>query len=255
MKETQNITSVYTLWKEFSKVDEGNNLDFQLDVYKKLLRFFQAGDYFYVIFNFNLINLEYVSPNIEKVLGYPADTFTIDKLLNNIHPDDQIWFSNFEKETAIFLKQLTSEELFDYKIQYDLRICNSKGTYQRLLFQVITIQLYADGGIQRTLSLFTDITHLKENGAPTLSFVNINGGASFINVLPGKKLIPFKDVLTKREKEVLELIIQGKQNKEIASILFISKQTVDKHRKNMILKTNSKNSGELIGTALKNGWI
>jgi DNA-binding CsgD family transcriptional regulator len=255
MQESANINEVFTLWKEFSKVEDNNKLEFQLEIYKKLLRFFQAGDYFYVIFNLNLINLEFVSANINNVLGYQAETFTIEKLLNAIHPEDQVWFSNFEKETAAFLTKLPIEQVFDYKIQYDLRVRCADDQYKRLLFQVVTIQQYADGGIQRTLSLFTDITHLKEKGNPVLSFVNIIGGTSYINVSPGKKLIPYKEVLSKREKEILQYIIAGKLNKEIAEILFISKQTVDTHRKNMLIKTNSKNSGELIGKAISNGWI
>jgi DNA-binding CsgD family transcriptional regulator len=54
---------------------------------------------------------------------------------------------------------------------------------------------------------------------------------------------------------VLKLLIEGKLSKEISSILKISKQTVDTHRKNMLHKKNLSNTGELIGKAIRYGWI
>ncbi|HTH31462.1 MAG TPA: LuxR C-terminal-related transcriptional regulator, partial [Lacibacter sp.] len=60
---------------------------------------------------------------------------------------------------------------------------------------------------------------------------------------------------TKREKQVLKLLIEGKPSKEISSLLKISKQTVDTHRKNMLHKKHLSNTGELIGKAIRCGWI
>ncbi|HEX5625633.1 MAG TPA: response regulator transcription factor, partial [Saprospiraceae bacterium] len=55
--------------------------------------------------------------------------------------------------------------------------------------------------------------------------------------------------LTKREKEILELIAKGKSNKDIAALLFISKDTVSVHRKNLMRKLNVKNASGLIKVA------
>lgn len=52
--------------------------------------------------------------------------------------------------------------------------------------------------------------------------------------------------LTKREKEVLILISQGKISSEIADLLFISAKTVNTHRQNLIKKFNVKNTAALI---------
>jgi DNA-binding CsgD family transcriptional regulator len=50
-------------------------------------------------------------------------------------------------------------------------------------------------------------------------------------------------------------LLEGKISKEIAGILHISKQTVDTHRRNMLLKNGLVNTNELISTALKQGWL
>ena len=168
MKELSSVNSIYNIWKEFGKTEDTADLPFQLEIYKKLLRFFQAGDYFYCIFNLNTIGLDFVSANVEQVMGYTSAEFSIDFLLKSIHPDDITWFSVFENESAKFLKTLSQEDLFNYKIQYDLRMRKKNGSYARILFQVVTIQQHTDGVIHRTLALLTDITHLKENGKPKL---------------------------------------------------------------------------------------
>ncbi|MBL7738107.1 MAG: response regulator transcription factor [Chitinophagaceae bacterium] len=56
-------------------------------------------------------------------------------------------------------------------------------------------------------------------------------------------------VLTRREKEVLELIAEGMTNNEIAQKLFISITTVDTHRKNLLAKLEAKNTASLIRMA------
>lgn len=56
-------------------------------------------------------------------------------------------------------------------------------------------------------------------------------------------------VITRREKEVLDLIAEGMTNNEIAQTLFISITTVDTHRKNLLTKFNAKNTALLIRIA------
>ena len=61
--------------------------------------------------------------------------------------------------------------------------------------------------------------------------------------------------LSRREKEILLKICEGLSNQEIADALFISKRTVDKHRANLLGKTNSKNTASLILFAIRNKLI
>jgi DNA-binding NarL/FixJ family response regulator len=58
--------------------------------------------------------------------------------------------------------------------------------------------------------------------------------------------------LTTREKEVLQLILKEYSNKEIAEELFISLRTVEAHKRNLQMKTGSKNAAGLVMYALSN---
>jgi DNA-binding NarL/FixJ family response regulator len=62
-------------------------------------------------------------------------------------------------------------------------------------------------------------------------------------------------VLTKREKEILEMIAEGLTNQEIATQLFLTTTTIDSHRKNMLTKFNAKNTAALIKIAVSNHLI
>jgi two-component system nitrate/nitrite response regulator NarL len=66
----------------------------------------------------------------------------------------------------------------------------------------------------------------------------------------------FKEVpLTKREIEILKLIASGYSNQEIANILYISYNTVDTHRKNIMHKLSIKNTAGLVRYAIEKGLI
>jgi DNA-binding NarL/FixJ family response regulator len=58
--------------------------------------------------------------------------------------------------------------------------------------------------------------------------------------------------LSAQEKQIIRLIIEGKTSKEIAGVLFISKTTVDTHRKNINKKLEISNSSSLIKFAHEN---
>jgi two-component system, NarL family, response regulator NreC len=63
------------------------------------------------------------------------------------------------------------------------------------------------------------------------------------------------DLLTAREREVLQLIAEGKSNKDIANLLNLSVYTVESHRSNLMEKLNVRGLPELILYAVRKGII
>ncbi|HBS85317.1 MAG: hypothetical protein A2W91_16045 [Bacteroidetes bacterium GWF2_38_335] len=61
--------------------------------------------------------------------------------------------------------------------------------------------------------------------------------------------------LTRREKEILQLIAEGLSNKEIADILFLSERTIVGHKTNLLSKTGCKNTLSLMSYAIKNKLV
>jgi DNA-binding CsgD family transcriptional regulator len=248
-------TEANNIWKKASGTTTPEQLRFELDLYKKLLSFFQVGDYYYMIFNISILDLEFTSKEIETVLGYHPSEFNMLTVIEKAHPDDRPYFLNFENKATEFFATLPIEKFMKYKIRYDYRIKKKNGEYIRILQQSTVIEHDENGGIIRTLVVHTDITHLKAEGKPVFSIIGLDGEPSYINIDVEKVFSVSKEFLSKREKQVLSLLIEGKLSKEIGDILHISKQTVDKHRKNMVAKNGLKNTAGLISTAIRRGWL
>ncbi len=65
---------------------------------------------------------------------------------------------------------------------------------------------------------------------------------------------PFKN-LTKREKQILSLVVDGYTSKAMAAKLNLSPRTVDHHRANLLKKFDMKNSVDLVNFAIRNGYV
>ncbi len=64
-----------------------------------------------------------------------------------------------------------------------------------------------------------------------------------------------EEALTNREREILKLIAEGKSNKEIGDLLFISVRTVERHRANIMDKLKLRKTAELVQYALRKHFV
>ena len=121
-----------------------------------------------------------------------------------------------------------------------------------------------------TFNQQTVIQDMMENGASGYVLKNATKEElleAISVVLKGKKYFSFETALalreskqrqpliTRREKEVLQLIAEGLTNGEISEKLFISVPTVNTHRKSLLEKFEVKNTAALIGKAIKSGVL
>lgn len=63
------------------------------------------------------------------------------------------------------------------------------------------------------------------------------------------------DLLSEREREVLQLLAEGKSNKEAAAVLHLSPYTVETHRANLMQKAGLRNTAEIVLYAVRKGMI
>ncbi len=245
-------------WYKIAKYNDGNiPPSFELEVYKKLLNLFHVGDYYYYVCNIANVAMEFVSDSIRTVLGILPDNFSTKIIFDTIHPDDRARFVAHEQKVTEFFEQLSPEKVLKYKVSYDYRLKCADGSYKWILQQVTTIQSSEEGAVIRVLGVHTDISHLKTDNRPSgLSFLGLEGEPSYLNVpIQSTSFISDKELFSKREKEILQLIMNGYTSAQIAENLFISIQTVHSHRKNILFKSECKTNAELAAMAIKKGWI
>jgi PAS domain-containing protein len=179
--DTPVFDKAVSIWNKVVSETPIADLKNSLELYKKLLKFSEIGDYFYWVFNMANYSLD-VSENVQSILGYQQSEFTIECLVENIHPEDRPWFLNFENKASEFFAALPIEKLMKYKIRHDFRIKKKDGGYVRLLHQSIIIEHDNNGKVLLTHGLETDITHLKPEGKPVFSIIGLDGEPSYINV-------------------------------------------------------------------------
>lgn len=127
-----------------------------------------------------------------------------------------------------------------------------------------------DKYIHATLQAGADAYVLKDDSRAELfsALANVVNGRNYLSPSIVDKVVtgylsgaattsnePSWEVLTRREREVIKLIAEGKRTKDIATYLSLSPKTIEKHRTNLMRKLNLHNVSEVTVYAIKNGFV
>jgi DNA-binding NarL/FixJ family response regulator len=77
----------------------------------------------------------------------------------------------------------------------------------------------------------------------------------YVRLMRERRVQDSYDLLTEREREVLQLLAEGKSNKEVATILDLSPYTIETHRTNLMQKLGLHNTAEIVLYAVRKGII
>ncbi len=146
-----------------------------------------------------------------------------------------------------FLRRVPRHVKADFYMASKLRIKTLKGEYINILHRMYYVYSPDSGSIRFAVCLY---------GCLALDFV---GKSVVVNSITGtfEELTSAKDIsiLSKRELQILKLIDFGKKSAEIAELLSISKNTVSRHRQEILAKLQVKNSIEACKIARTIGII
>ncbi|MEJ2902553.1 response regulator transcription factor [Pedobacter panaciterrae] len=107
-----------------------------------------------------------------------------------------------------------------------------------------------------SVNSLTDLTYFK-NDSKINHLIERHEAGGEKSVIENKSyfLQKTEDILSKREIDVLKLASQGMGSKEIADQLHISINTINNHRRNMLMRSKCKNFLQLVDIAVKNGVL
>jgi two-component system, NarL family, response regulator NreC len=136
---------------------------------------------------------------------------------------------------------------------------------------VVILSMYSDEAyVMRALKAGARAYLLKDSAAVDLisAIEAVSQGKSFfspkvsrilaedyVRVLKQRGEVDSYELLTNREREILQLLTEGKTNKAVATLLNISLYTVEAHRSHILQKLNLHNSAELVLYAVRKGII
>lgn len=182
----------------------------------------------------------------------PDESIDPDFFWRLMHPGDRAFVMKAEVCAYQFIKGIPAEERKSYKLILDYRLKNRKGEYIRFTKQLVVLELDRFGEIWLVLVLFDMVSGEPSTEPPCRKIVNMTTG----------KLYPFSDdeccstrLFTRQEVEILELVAQGFDSAGIAQKLFISPNTVNNHRKNILRKSNARNTAQAVLYAKRMGVI
>lgn len=100
---------------------------------------------------------------------------------------------------------------------------------------------------EELIDAIIEVNHGRQAFGKSASQLMIGKYADSAKKSPSKS----KKLITKREKEIVKLIVQGYTSAEIANLLFISTRTVETHRSNLMNKLELKNTAALVRYAME----
>lgn len=263
----KDSAKVLRIWESENKILQPNKKEIILEIVDQIVSLFAVGSFYYYIFNFENLKMDYVSESIKDVLGIESEEFTVEKVFEIMYPEDLA--SMNEKEALVldfFFNKIHPDDLFSYKTIYVMRFKHTDGTYKTILHQVSVISASDDGKIQQVIGIHTDITYLNIPINHNVSFVSSKKPSCFFSYESGcysqetegilnLEKDCFKDIFSKREKEIIKLISKGVKFNEIAELLFVSPHTINAHKKNILRKSGCKNTPELIARSYVEGLL
>jgi len=115
----------------------------------------------------------------------------------------------------------------------------------------------ADGYLMKEDSdeeLLLAIKRIQDGKSYLSPFLSQDFADDVISAYRNNKSSPF-ETLTNREREVLNLVVDGHTSKVMADMLCLSPRTIDHHRANLLRKFEMKNSVDLVNFAVRNGFV
>jgi DNA-binding NarL/FixJ family response regulator len=112
--------------------------------------------------------------------------------------------------------------------------------------------LLKDSAEQDLIQAVRSVTQGKSFFSPAISKMMVE---DYMRELQERQIEDSYELLTTREREVLQLLAEGKSNKEVAAVLNLSLYTVETHRGNILQKLNLHSGAELILYAIRKGVI
>jgi two-component system, NarL family, response regulator NreC len=155
-------------------------------------------------------------------------------ILNGIEAARQI--SNKLPQTAVVFLSMHSDE----------------GYVLKALKAGARAYLLKDSAEQDLINAVKAVSEGKAFFSPAISKMLVE---DYVRQMQELKLEDSYELLTTRERELLQLLAEGKNNKEVANILNLSLRTVETHRSNIFQKLNLHSGAELILYAVRKGVI
>lgn len=193
--------------------------------------------------------MESTDPRVWDVMGCRAEDFSWRAWMDLIHPADAALMPLMKEAVLRFFNDAISLKNPErYQASFLFRTRAGAGSWKHILHRSHPIQRHEDGAVSRLSVTHTAVGFLGVLPFQRVSFIGGRKDAPFYTLVPDiDKLLHASSAidLTIREMDVFRAMMDGLNSRQIAEKLYITKNTVDTHRRKLLRKTGAKNMTEL----------
>jgi DNA-binding CsgD family transcriptional regulator len=230
----------------FKRIDRHDPLILSLEEMMK------NNNQFLCVFDMIRMKTEFVSQGSVQMLGINPEDLTSYHFKETTHPDDLK-----RHELGLVKMFKIAHELFVAKkgemlISSNFRFRNPTGIYCNQLVQCYLFYYSAPYHTVYLININTDISWYKKIKH---GFHFYMGNDLSYFRYPDEELLMTGNIFSDREFEIIKLIQEGLDSEQIAEKLFLSKHTVNTHRKNILDKTEKAHISDLIYELTERGLL
>ena len=263
MKKDDKIYPVeFQDFSENVKISFKGEIDFKKEFEKDILEIpkYAIGSYFWFIPDNSKSTIVDSSNNIHELTPFEKDewkNYYPNFLQQIMHSEDFIYFLGGIEFMLNFLNDFPIAERKNYRFNIYARIRNKSNEYRWMIIQFPRMIYNHQGKVHSGLIVVSDLSNFDIVNQPVMSLIDsTNIRKPFQRAFLEKDNNKINCVnITKREREIVSLMISGNNSPQIAEKLFISYNTVENHKRNLRQKTNCKTSAELVYIILKNNLL
>jgi DNA-binding CsgD family transcriptional regulator len=213
-----------------------------------------------MILDFQAQGYFYISENIKELWGYDRVEFYQHGLQKTItifpvQQNEIIIHKIFPTMFEFFDQHALSGDAGDLRASYPTKVIRSDGSEGWYLHQIKVLHCENQKPLI-ALKIITDISDYKKDEGITLTISKKDSNGIFKNIFSKSFSEHTKNYsISGREKEILQLLDEGKSSIEISQLLFISNHTVKTHRKNLLKKFEATSTVDMLNKASVHGII
>ncbi|MHA7130507.1 LuxR C-terminal-related transcriptional regulator [Algoriphagus namhaensis] len=244
LKKQNKFTKFFQNWadQEFKKVPELSEVIRDLENLSHTIGI-QEGLYI-ACFDYQNLNLAFFTENAEDLTGYPADMFRqkgMETAFTMIHPEDRPELFRFQEIVFRAFHQLSMTEKRSFEFSYTTRWVHR--TSLEVFWMLGRVKPYfidQNGNFAMDLHVIVRLMAPPKVDSYDWNYTYVKDDGQRVMVSKNQPVdTPVK--LTKKQKQVVKLILAGYPSKDISEKLNISMNTVGTHRKNILKKLGARN--------------
>jgi DNA-binding CsgD family transcriptional regulator len=212
----------------------------------------EENNQFFYIGDMIKVQILFTSKRSQQMLGIEPENLNPYHFFEASHPDDIQRQKLGRTQLFKMAHLLFTEKKGEWLLSTELRLRNPVGGYTNLLYQ---FYLFYTSIPFDSVFLFKLHTPIEKDWKikDTIHYYSGNDLSNFR--YPDKQLLSVRPIFTEREFEIIRLIHNGLDTDQISEELFLSKHTVQTHRKNILTKGGRTRVSDIIYDLVKTGLL